>query len=320
MTPPVAIRRGTSADVDAVVELAGRALGWNDGEPNNAFFRWKHLENPAGPSPMWLAFDREMLVGVRVLLNWRFIDHSSGSVVTAVRAVDTATHPDHQGRGIFRLLTTSAVDDLTSDGVGFVFNTPNSSSRPGYLRFGWRDEGRVPIAIDVGAIGAARRLLGARTAAAKWSEPTTAGLSIAEAIDAVSDAYDDSPSPKAGFATQRTADHFQWRYGFEPLHYRVFTDDNSVAIARVRRRGTAREGVVAELVAPNWRSSDRMLSAVRKALDIDHLIITRTHPAPRPKGVIPVPRLGPLLTVRDLAATAPGLSALHLTMGDIELF
>ncbi len=40
------------------------------------------------------------MIGFRTFLRWEFED--AGRVVRAVRAVDTATHPDHRGRGIFR--------------------------------------------------------------------------------------------------------------------------------------------------------------------------------------------------------------------------
>jgi hypothetical protein len=50
----VVIRAAGPADHDAVVALAGEALGWEPGaEPE--LFRWKHLANPFGRSPMWVA-------------------------------------------------------------------------------------------------------------------------------------------------------------------------------------------------------------------------------------------------------------------------
>src|SRR5690606_10847180 len=63
----------------------------------------------------------------------------------AVRAVDTATHPDFQGRGIFKKLTLALLENCKNEGVRFVFNTPNQQSRPGYLKMGWRDAGRMAV-------------------------------------------------------------------------------------------------------------------------------------------------------------------------------
>ncbi len=90
-----------------------------------------------------MTVEQGQVIGFRMLLLWRF--RRGDEAVTAVRAVDTATHPDHQGRGIFRALTTVAVDELRDEGVGFVFNTPNDQSRPGYLKMGWVDIGRPPL-------------------------------------------------------------------------------------------------------------------------------------------------------------------------------
>ena len=64
------------------------------------------------------------VVGFRTFLRWQF-EHPDGRIRRAVRAVDTAPRPAFQGKGIFRRLTMTAVDELTADGVDFVFNTPN---------------------------------------------------------------------------------------------------------------------------------------------------------------------------------------------------
>ena len=38
------------------------------------------------------------------------------------------------------------VEEMTAEGVDVVFNTPNTQSRPGYLKMGWIDVGRLPVA------------------------------------------------------------------------------------------------------------------------------------------------------------------------------
>ena len=96
--------------------------------------------------------------------------------------MDTATHPDFQGKGIFTTLTLGAIPDLRDDGVDLVFNTPNDKSRPGYLKMGWSEVGRVPVGIRLGSMGSVRTVLKARTAAEMWSEESTVGESAAEAL------------------------------------------------------------------------------------------------------------------------------------------
>jgi GNAT superfamily N-acetyltransferase len=129
------IRRVTADDRDAVLRLLARSLGRDSDPRYEELFAWKHEENAFGRSPAWVATDGDRLAGFRVLMRWEFVEQ--GRVVHAVRAVDTATDPDYQGRGIFTRLALHALDELRSE-VDFVFNTPNDQSRPGYLKMGWQ--------------------------------------------------------------------------------------------------------------------------------------------------------------------------------------
>ena len=104
------MRPVTAHDLDAIVALASRSLGWVGDERDRAFFRWKHFESPFGPSPGWAAFAGDRMVAFRTLLRWRL--ERGSDVLDVVRAVDTATDPDYRGRGLFRRLTTAAVDEL----------------------------------------------------------------------------------------------------------------------------------------------------------------------------------------------------------------
>ena len=307
----LSIRRASPDELPSIIDLATAALGWDATQPNEAFFRWKHLENPAGPSPMWVAAHGDTLAGFRSMMRWRFTD--GGGELAAVRAVDTATHPDHQRRGIFRALTMTAVDELTAEGTDFVINTPNDRSRPGYLRMGWVDAGRLPVRFAVRGISALPRLLRARTAAHKWSEPLTAG----EPIDTV--AADLVRLHGSGVVTVRDEDHLRWRYGFEPLHYRVVQTDAAAAVVRVRRRGGATEAVVAEVVADSARATRDVFATVRRLPGVDHLLTLANPPFPAPP-LAPIPGLGPHLTLRDLGTLAPPVDGFRFSLGDIELF
>ena len=354
----VEVRRATEDDLPQALELAQAALGWRPEDPNDAFFRWKHLDNPAGRSPMWVAVDtshpddggrdhrdpdhrdpdhrdpgdhdrRGRIVGFRVFLRWRFTDRD-GRSRSAVRAVDTATHPDHQGRGIFRALTLGAIDELRAEGVDFVFNTPNAQSRPGYLKMGWQSVGRVPIAVRPRSPLAAYRMARARTPAGKWSRPTDAGIPAPEALadDAALVNLLASLDRPRGLATDRTVEHLRWRYRFDPLHYRAVVAPGGVtdglAIFRVRDRGAATEAVLCEVLVPG---GDRRLGAhlvreVARSTGADYVIGTTTTAVPRTTLPMPLIGQGPILTWRAVSPTAqmPPLADWSLTMGDVELF
>ena len=173
------IRSYRPADETAVLALMRTALGWQDDARFTTLFRWKHLDGPWGPSPAWVAVANDEIVGYRALMRWRFL--LDGQPVDAVRAVDTATRGDFRGQGIFRRLTLHGIDAVREQGVGFVFNTPNDQSRPGYLKMGWRAVGQLPVAITAPRrLSSVRRVLSARTSASLWSLPSDAGSSASE--------------------------------------------------------------------------------------------------------------------------------------------
>ncbi len=313
------IREATDDDLPALLELLQSSLGWVPDEQYADFFRWKHHENPFGRSPMWVALDDGRIVGFRAWLRWRFTRR--GSTWEAVRAVDTATHPDYQGRGIFRRLTTTSVDMLARQGVAHVFNTPNEQSRPGYLKMGWEEVGKLPVGVRFRSPAAAARAVGARVPADKWSLPTDAGRPAAEAL-ADTDHLDGllAALPDARIRTDLDAEVLRWRYGFAPLHYRGLVDDDGVVLFRLRRRGPATECVVGHLLAPDPVVAGRLLRRVATESDADQVLQLTSHPHLR-GGFLPLPGGGPVLTWRDLAfAGKPPLGLWDLTMGDVELF
>lgn len=139
------IVRANIADLTEIVALLRISLGEKLMPKSEAFFSWKHFQNPFGESVVWLAKEGERLVGVRAFMNWQW--ENKEGVCTAVRAVDTATHPDFQGKGIFSKLTMKAVETCETENIGFVFNSPNKISIKGYLKLGWYTNGKMPIVV-----------------------------------------------------------------------------------------------------------------------------------------------------------------------------
>ncbi|MCU0358319.1 MAG: GNAT family N-acetyltransferase [Cyclobacteriaceae bacterium] len=139
------IRPAQENDISAIVELLKLSLGESLMPKSEAFWRWKHSDNPFGQSPVLLAVEGSQVIGVRAFVRWAW--KQGDQVYRAVRAVDTATHPEHQGKGIFKKLTLQLVEQCKQEGIDFVFNTPNKSSKPGYLKMGWLEVGRLPITV-----------------------------------------------------------------------------------------------------------------------------------------------------------------------------
>ncbi|MGI9602568.1 MAG: GNAT family N-acetyltransferase [Acidimicrobiales bacterium] len=314
MADSIRIRKALPDELDAVVALAGRALGWNPAEPNRTLFEWKHSANPFGPSRLWVAVDADQIVGIRALMRWEFRRPDS-RVARAVRPVDTATDPDHQGRGIFRRLTEHAIEAEAADGVSFVFNTPNDQSRPGYLKMGWQEVGQVATWVRPHSLPALARMARSREPAQKWSLPTDAGD---DPVTVFTDQFVDhlATDPDQAMTTNRSGSFLRWRYGLPELHYRVITTDDAAVVFRLRRRGVATELVLADVLAVAPAAVTDALKKVRRAVSADYEIAAGSSVP----GLLRLPGQGPVLTTRRLAEAAPGLDDFALRLGDIELF
>jgi len=140
---------GTENDISEIILLMKSSLGEELIPKSETFFRWKHLENPFGNSKVLLARDGSRLVGLRTFMHWKWVN--SKKEIYAVRAVDTATHNDYQGKGIFRKLTMQAVEESKNEGVQMIFNTPNPISKKGYLKMGWQEAGKMPLFFSPGS-------------------------------------------------------------------------------------------------------------------------------------------------------------------------
>lgn len=323
----LAVREATGDDLPAVLALLADAMQRDASDPRfEALYRWKHEENAFGRSPAWVAVDGDRIAGIRVFMRWDFL--RDGHVVRAVRAVDTATHPDYQGRGIFRTLTMHALDAVTREGVGFVFNTPNDQSRPGYLKMGWEVVGTLPVAARPRSPLALVRMVSSRVPAERWSEASTAGDAAADVLAddaALLDLLATQPVVP-GLRTRVVPAFLRWRYGTPLLGYRAVTGPggvrDGVAVLRVRRRGSATEAVLAEVLArgAHPRAVTRLVDRAARQVRADY-VLRLGGPVAGADRFVRLPGQGPVLTRRAAAADAPAdLAAWHLTLGDVELF
>ena len=321
----VDIRISDPRDDDEILALLQASLGWVPDDLFARFFEWKHRQSPFGASPAWVALDGERIIGFRTFMRWEF-EHE-GRVRRGVRAVDTETHPDYQGRGIFSTLTRAGLDEMRDDGVDYVFNTPNDNSRPGYLKMGWQTVGRLPVSVRMRSPSSALRVLRARVPADKWSTPCTAGVPALDVLhDEASIASLLSARPRTvGVHTRRTPAFLTWRYGFEPLRYRVILAgkrvEDGLVIFRVRQRGQASEVVLCDLLVPEGdsRVATKLAKAALHQSGADYAL--RIGGPLVGSGFVRLPKQGPILTWRDVCETQqPALDDWSLTMGDVELF
>ncbi len=315
--PALDIRPATPDDRPAILELLGRSLG-SDGDPRYPeLFAWKHDHNRFGPSPMWVAVDGDRIAGVRALMRWEFV--RGGEVLRAVRAVDTATDPDYQGRGLFRALTMHGIEQMREDGVDFVFNTPNSQSLPGYLKMGWREVGRLPAAVRFIGPSGALRAVRSRVPADRWSTEIGVGVPVMGWLEAggVGDRWPVAADVRE-IRTNMDDEYLAWRFGTDLLGYRVIDDGDSAVIARARARGEAKELAVVARFGEEARAQRLVTKAARDSGCSYAIRIGRPNVT---AGELALPGGGPILTWR--AVNDEGFTPLAnwaMSLGDVELF
>jgi len=322
--PPVGleglvVRRALPEDEAAAVELCREVLGKDIGGGYAELFSWKHSENPFGTSPMWVALDEGRVVAVRVFMRWQFL--RDGRVVRAVRAVDTATHPDYQGKGLFTALTLQGLAEIADEGVELVFNTPNDKSRPGYLKMGWQEVGRLTPVASVANPLVLPRLLRSRVPAELWPHELSVGVPVAEwlAAGGLTAALARAPQPEPGtISTQLNEAFLRWRYGSAVQPCRVVADASGAVIVERRRRGEMTE-LVCLLGLGSQRSVDRLLRRTRRETGAD--VVLRLGAAAPLNGFLPMPKVGPRLTCRMLCPDPmPTREEWSLSLGDVVLF
>jgi len=347
VTPELVCRPLTEADTPAVLDLLTASLaGGPTGTRSADFFDWKHRRNPFGASPGLLTEAPDgRIAGVRLFLRWEWRDAANGRTVRAVRPVDTATHPDFQGRGIFRRLTVQLLEEVAPE-AELVFNTPNGNSLPGYLKMGWRELGRVPVALRIarpaafalGARAALARRPARRTGPVHCPLPTAAEW-FAEnpgALDELLRERAEADTADRRLAVARTPAYLGWRYGDAPgLDYRVLTtrrggELTGVAFGRPRRRGPLTEFTLAELIVrPGDRAgAARLLRRAAADSGCDHVAThlspgTEAAAAALRSGYLTAPRTGMTLAARTPAGPLPAdltLPSWRFSLGDLEVF
>ena len=335
----IVVRPFEVGDLDGVLELQRIALGQGGAPRTEEFWRWKHELNPFGRSPAWVAVSGTRIVGLRVFLRWRW--QAADQSLEAVRAVDTATHPDCRRQGIFSTLTRHALGRLTDEGCELVFNTPNRRSGGGYRKLGWSAALRPTMYVlpvrPLRMAGAAIRRDPSRSAADLTSLPPVDELLQWSQLDGLLSEYDRNWESK--LHTPRDLAYLRWRYaqipGFDYRSVWASDGDHQLALVfRTRLRRSMRELLVSEMLGTGSRHGQllllrALLDRIRREIDIDY-IAASTPPrsneatALRSAGFRRVPG-GPTLMVRGLGARRSTSDSFagecwQLSIGDLEIF
>jgi hypothetical protein len=339
-------RAGQPGDEPAILDLLRLSLGESESlQRTSHMWRWKHVDNPFGASEVLVAIDpKNEVAALRAFMRWAF--SRNGETITAVRAVDTATHPDHRRFGLFTRLTLRAAEEVKAQGTGFVFNTPNDQSRPGYMKMGWQ-----PVATVSPLVRMLRphrfaweiaSLLLRKKNASRHHEPkdffgkktplTVSDLLAKPGLDELLEA--DAQQWRDLLHTPRTRAYLQWRYAYHPtIPYHAVTVEEkgrivAGAVFRTNTRYGMREIVITELLLSRLDASlaRRVVKQLIRAVKADYLIAyfpAGSFHRQALRGFIQAPKMGMTLVANPLNVPFSDLSELPrwgISLGDLEFF
>jgi len=310
------IRKGLESDIPQIITLLRVSLGETMIPKSENLWKWKHLDNPYGPSPVLVALEGSQIIGVRAFLLWEFI--MNGKLVKACRAVDTAVHPDHQGKGIFSKLTLSLIDEIKKSGVDLVFNTPNNNSTPGYINMGWEKWGKLPLKLHFHlTVGKNKHPL----------QPDNWSL-----IESLVNKIERSKTIQSHNQTNLKSGFLKWRYFECPLfpYYFVSDGENYLLFYRIKESKMGREIRITDMFVLNDFGKEvkmRLQKSLKDAQKLsgarftsfsgltyqDHKVLNL--------GSLPILKAGPLVTLRKVSEEIDPMKIdWKWSLGDLEVF
>ena len=312
------IREGTSSDISEIVKVLKASLG--DELPiSEEIWTYKHVQNPFGSSIVLLAEEEGQIIGVRAFMkwNWQVNDHQ----YVTYRAVDTATHPDHRGKGIFKKLTMAAVEKAKANRDHFIFNTPNDQSRPGYLKMGWEAAGKITVSLKP-ALNSFWKL---------WDSKVQNEIVHEIGPKKIDDlcSWWNNFLKERGVFTPKSFNYLQWRYEHNPLQkYFVYAGSNLYLAAALRKKKGLKELRITECIfKDSYIASKLMNKTVNEWCYKNGVqVLTFSPKLPGIEGMTISGDFGPTLTLRNLNLPEEeksylfNLSNWKYSLGDLELF
>ncbi|MDT0645901.1 GNAT family N-acetyltransferase [Zunongwangia sp. F260] len=312
------IREATEKDIPEIVTVLKASLGEQELALSEEIWRYKHINNPFGKSLILVAEEEDIIVGVRAFMRWRW--HNGHKEFYCFRAVDTATHPKHQGKGIFKKLTLKAIEIGKEEGADFVFNTPNEKSRPGYLKMGWELAGNIKVSIKP-AFNSFWKI--------KKTIPDYE-VQYRTSVSKIENLCSEWNSKFIGevLYTPKSVEYLKWRYENNPLRqYEVLAASNYYIAGYIKHHKRIKELRIVECLYLNAFPNKEINKSIRDwSLKFGAQFISFSPELLKLKAPAVKGKFGPILTVRDLNLSphekeiCSSIENWNYSLGDLELF
>lgn len=314
------IREANPADIPEIVKVLKASLGEDDLPLSEEIWNYKHILNPFGESLVLLAEEDGKIIGIRAFMRWQW--QCKNKIFSAFRAVDTATHPGHRGKGIFKKITLKAVEIAKEKKDNFVFNTPNEQSRPGYLKMGWEKAGKIGIALKP-AFNSFWKVYNKNKTFSVFYDCGE------NEIEEICKSWNDKFKKDKVLFTPKTHEFLQWRYEQNPLQkYEVYATPNLYMAVSVKTRKGIRELRVVECIfTEGGENSKKIKELIRTWSSKFGAQVISFSPRLMDSSLTTVQgKFGPILTLRELEVNFVEKEIIwdfnnwSYSLGDLELF
>ena len=340
--PTWSMRAMEAGDLDLIRALYAAVWGYN--RPRD-YDHWRYFTSPDGMCPAVLAMDGGRAAGFYTA--WPVKLRLGGEVVAGIQSMDTMTHPEYQGQGMFVKLANACYELAAGRGFEAIYGFPNPLSYPGFVRRLNLDHSgdiahwtrpirpsahpRVP-----GALGPL-----ADVALALWPTGSAGGMEIrlGKPEDPELGALLDTWCAEPGLCRiERTPEWLDWRYAAEAGHDYEWVcaheGDTPVAAAVWGMRGAAwgeaadGRAHLVELLGAHRRGLEAVLAAVvgrarrRRAWILETLCnVAPVVTALRRAGFVRhrmAPFIVRALTARTLGANVHAHASWRIMGGDVD--
>ncbi len=112
-------------------------------------FKYRYKSNPLGDVISFNAFYGDELVAHYACIPYKMC--LSGVEYLGLLDIETVTHPNHRGKGLFKQLATQTFEYAKNNGYKFVLGIANANSFPGYMKyFPFEYLGKLDVRIGFG--------------------------------------------------------------------------------------------------------------------------------------------------------------------------
>ncbi len=314
------IREAKEVDFPEIVTVLKASLGEQDLPLSEEIWNYKHVDNPFGRSLVLVAEDNGIIAGVRAFMSWKW--QYLNKSYSAYRAVDTATHPDFQGKGIFKKLTLEAIELAKQQEDQFIFNTPNEQSRPGYLKMGWETVDKLKVALKPAYASFWKFYI-------KDISYSVSNNSKAKDLQLLCELWNSKLETSQGLFTPKSMEYLQWRYQANPLQqYEVFIDNGIYMAGYVKKRRGFKELRIAECIFDDNEINKKKINSLINlwCSKFGIQVISYSPESLNLSLTLVNSKIGPILTLRDLNLSKKELGTFtkvnnwNYSLGDLELF